>query len=135
MRRFDLKEYLDDPDLKVVTRDGREVRILCTDKKSRDDSDYSVVTLIPIRLGGEGIFTYNAKGQRKGSSDYDEDPLGLFFLPVKQVGWINIYKSGISGWFSRRLLGQIIYDNKEQATLAIDKSLKYIATLKIEWEE
>lgn len=60
MRRFDLEEYLDNPDIKVVTRDGREVRILCTDKKSHDNSDYSVVALIPIRLGGEEIFTYNA---------------------------------------------------------------------------
>lgn len=81
MRRFDLKEYLDGPDMKVVTRDGREVRILCTDKKSHDNSDYSVVALIPIRLGGEEIFTYNAKGEREGGSDYDEDSLGLFFTP------------------------------------------------------
>ena len=44
MRFFNLEEYLKNPSQKVVTRDGREVRIICTDMKSYDDD--KIVTLI-----------------------------------------------------------------------------------------
>ena len=33
MKQFSLKEYLANPSRKVVTRDGKNVRILCTDRK------------------------------------------------------------------------------------------------------
>ena len=33
MKQFDLKEYLKGPNKKVVTRDGRNVRIICTDRR------------------------------------------------------------------------------------------------------
>ena len=33
MKRFSLEEYLKDPSRKVVTRDGKAVRIICTDAK------------------------------------------------------------------------------------------------------
>ena len=33
MKQFNLEEYLADPTKRVVTRDGREVRIICTDAK------------------------------------------------------------------------------------------------------
>ena len=33
MKQFNLEEYLKDPNKKVVTRDGRNARIVCTDRK------------------------------------------------------------------------------------------------------
>ena len=33
MKPFNLQEYLANPSRKVVTRDGRQVRIICTDAK------------------------------------------------------------------------------------------------------
>ena len=33
MKQFNLMEYLANPSRKIVTRDGRNVRIICTDKK------------------------------------------------------------------------------------------------------
>lgn len=33
MKEFSLEEYLKNPDREVVTRDGRKVRIICTDRK------------------------------------------------------------------------------------------------------
>ena len=36
MKQFNLKEYLKDPNKKVVTRDGRNVRIICTDRQGGD---------------------------------------------------------------------------------------------------
>lgn len=35
MEQFSLKKYLKNPDRKVVTRDGRDVRIICTDRKGK----------------------------------------------------------------------------------------------------
>ena len=43
MRKFNLEEYLQNPWRKVVTRDGRSVRIVCTDKKG---SEYPIIALI-----------------------------------------------------------------------------------------
>ncbi len=47
MKQFNLNEYLKKPSRKVVTRDGRPVRILCTDAKS----DYPVIGLISSNGG------------------------------------------------------------------------------------
>ena len=35
MRQFNLEEYLVNPSKKVVTRDGRSARIICTDAKGK----------------------------------------------------------------------------------------------------
>ena len=42
MEPFNIKEYNANPSRKVVTRDGRQVRILCTDAKNI----YPIVTLV-----------------------------------------------------------------------------------------
>lgn len=34
MKKFDLKEYLGNPKRKVVTRNGRPIRIICTNMKN-----------------------------------------------------------------------------------------------------
>ena len=47
MKPFNLEEYLKNPDKKVVTRDGRNVRIICTDRR---DSVYPIVVLIECSL-------------------------------------------------------------------------------------
>ena len=36
MKPFNLDEYLKNPSRKVTTRDGRNVRIVCTDKRGRN---------------------------------------------------------------------------------------------------
>ena len=50
MKPFNLKAYLENPYRKVVTRDGRTVRIICTNGKlfspGADDSIYPVVALV-----------------------------------------------------------------------------------------
>lgn len=33
MKQFSLEEYIKNPSRKIVTRDGKEARIVCTDKK------------------------------------------------------------------------------------------------------
>jgi hypothetical protein len=44
MKQFNLEEYLANPSRKVVTREGRSARIICTDAKE----GYPVVALITL---------------------------------------------------------------------------------------
>lgn len=124
MKEFNLTEYLKDPSKKVVTRDGRDVRIICTDCKD----EFKIVALV-----------YNKKQQKESVEcfyengkylfDIDNHHLDLFFAPIKKEGWINIYKNN-----SRRdrIAGDVFPSEKEAKE---GKTIGYITTIKIEWEE
>lgn len=45
MKQFNLQEYLAHPERKVVTRDGRPVRIICTDSDAECGSIVAIVTM------------------------------------------------------------------------------------------
>ena len=124
MRFFNLDEYLQKPSLKVVTRDGREVRIICTDAKG----DEPIIALVYNNIREEeNVYTYNRDGYFYGDND---SCLDLFFALVKREGWINLYKNeGIT------YLPGIIHDSEEDAKEAIKGDPDFIATIKIEWEE
>lgn len=119
MKQFNLEEYLKNPDRKVVTRDGRKVRIICTDF---DNPDYPVIGEIrghkwPLSFATNG----EAINGRKLSCD-------LFFAPEKHEGWINIYKHG-----NIRISDLEVWKTKEEANKWSNENC--IATVKIEWEE
>ena len=123
MEQFSLEKYLENPNRKVVTRDGRSVRIICTDAKG----DYPVVALVEIYNGAENVFRL----EENGHFYYDtEDSRDLFFAPVKKSSWINLYKMN-----SIISPGPRAYDTKEEAESAAGDKSYYIATIKIEWEE
>ena len=83
MKEFNLDEYLKDPSKKVVTRDGREVRIICTDAKG----DEPIVALLYNKnRDEENVYTYN----RDGRVYKNDSCLDLFFAPIKREGWVNI---------------------------------------------
>ena len=119
MKQFNLEEYLANPSRKVVTREGRPVRILCTDL---DDESYPVVAAI----GNVNCdkFTSNGLYQLGRGTKYD-----LFFAPEKHEGWVNVYKSGIN-WS----LGASIWQTEEEAKKWVGAA-DYATTIKIEWEE
>ena len=121
MKEFNLEEYLKDPSQKVVTRDGREVRIICTDMKSYDD--YKIVTLVKKNDSEEVLLCYGKSGRASYSPDFD-----LFFDNIKKEGWVNIYSEQ-----EYRHPGENIFSTKEEAIKY--KDINYIATVKIEWEE
>ena len=123
MKEFNLTEYLKNPSQKVVTRDGREVRIICTDMKNYDD--YKIVTLVKKNDGEEVLLCYRKSGRDKYSPDFD-----LFFAPVKKEGWVNINFSVDKG----KYVGEEIYRSEDEA-IENSKFGIYIATVKIEWEE
>ena len=125
MKKFNLTEYLKNPSQKVVTRDGRKVRIICTDAKC---GQCPIVGLIFNEGQGEEE-TYNFMENGKFFPDQDWF-LDLFFAPIKREGWINVYFSVDKG----KYVGEEIYSSKEEA-IKNNKYRIYIATIKIEWEE
>ena len=125
MKQFDLKEYLKDPNKKVVTRDGRNVRIICTD---RQGGDRPILILCFESDGIERCFSCFPNGRRYVDIDSCMD---LFFAPEKHEGWVNLYDHSESTY-----LGSV-YSSKEVAEAMSKKCglQHYITTIKIEWEE
>ena len=124
MKQFNLEEYLKNPLKKVVTRDGRNARIICTDAKN----NYPIVALIEMPNGRER----QPCGYKKDGTYLIGEKLScdLFFAPEKKEGWINIYK-----YNSKITTGSLVFNTKERAELAKGNRSDYIATIKIEWEE
>ena len=123
MKEFNLDEYLKNPSQKVVTRDGREVRIICTDAKG----DEPIVALLYNKnRDEENVYTYNKDGIFYKDND---SCLDLFFAPIKREGWVNIYKN--NSWRDR-IAGDVFPSEKEAKE---GKTIRYITTIKIEWEE
>lgn len=124
MKQFNLEEYLKDPNKKVVTRDGRNVRIICTDRKG---TEYSVVALCTMSNVSEDCYFYFPNGRMYLSAD---SCLDLFFAPEKHEGWVNLYKN-LGGF----IVPSRIYQTKEDAEKRGSTHDCYIVTVKIEWEE
>ena len=124
MEQFSLKEYLKNPDRKIVTRDGRAARVLCTDRIS---DTWPVVALVRDEEG-EAVRTFHEDGECY-LIDESPDPCDLFFAPEKKEGWVNLFKIN-----STITTGEV-YNTKEEAKSAVVGSLGYISTVKVEWEE
>ena len=97
MKQFNLEEYLANPSKKVVTRDGRSVKIHCTNYIGAqkiiaqvEGNDYSSA------FSNDGRFIVG-----------DESRCDLFFAPEKHEGWVNIYPGPITG--------VVIYKSEEVA--------------------
>ena len=78
MKQFSLEEYLKNPSRKVITRDGRNVKIHCTNS----------IGSHPVMAEIEGerySYSYNKNGEcfcKPSTSD-------LFFATEKHEGWAN----------------------------------------------
>ena len=125
MKEFSLEEYLKNPSRKIVTRDGRNVRIICTDKKG---TEYSVIALCTMSNGSENCYFYFPNGRMYLSVDSCMD---LFFAPEKHEGWVNLYK----GNAYYHLGSTIFYQSKSEAKKRIVKNCGYVGTIKVEWED
>ena len=116
MKQFNLEEFLKNPNRKVVTRDGRAVKIHCTNYigtqpiiAAVEDSEYSTA------FCKDGRFIIG-----------EESPRDLFFAPEKKEGWVNIFPNNMIGG---------IYESEEEAKKAAFWSSCPFTTIKIEWEE
>ena len=131
MKQFNLKEYLENPSRKIVTRGGRKARIVCTDKKGSNP----IVALVTKYIGvAEDVYLYTKNGEICEGISTDSD---LFFVPEKHEGWLNIYKAGVHRetlvCMVNRYVGSSIWPTEEAAKTAADPDP--VATIKIEWEE
>lgn len=124
MKQFDLDEFLKNPTRPIVTRDGRSVRIICT---NRMDNDYPVIVLIS-KGNKEVVDCCTKDGKYIPNQNCNLD---LFFAQEKKEGWINIYKSKSMD----APIGGTIYDSEEEAETEGKRGKNYIETVKIEWEE
>ena len=122
MEQFNLEKYLKNPSRKVITRNGRNVRIICTDKKGYE---YPIVALIENKLEGfEGVLYYTKDGEYTANESSMSD---LFFAPEKHEGWVSIYRGVKNGDYFT--VG--IFDSEEKAK----ERGGSIATVKVEWED
>ena len=133
MKQFNLTEYLENPELKVVTRDGKPARIVCTDAKGR----YPVVALV-----------YNEKENKEVSHLYRENGSchddginnkDLFFETTKHAGWVNIYRVNDARTGTTFEPGAI-FKTKEEALKykhlrCCISGITYLNTIYIEWED
>ena len=122
MKRFNLDEYIKNPSQRVVTRDGRNVKIYCT--------DYIGFGPIIAKVEGNNFSQMFYSDGR--ASRYEESPYDLFFAPEKYEGWINVYRDRDTGATS---FGAILYTSREEAEEVGKTDIYYAATAKIEWEE
>ena len=127
MKEFSLEEYLKNPNRKIVTRDGRDVRIICTDRRG---GDHPILALCTMSNESENLYSYLPNGRMYLNADADSC-MDLFFAPEKHEGWVNLYNFPEGNYLGR------VYSSKEVAE-AMSKKCglhPYIATIKIEWEE
>ena len=125
MKPFSIGEYLKNPNKDLITRDGRKVRIICTDRK---DADYPIVVLISNKSEtGEDTLYYTEEGKfyTTGTSIFD-----LFFASEKHEGWVNVIRDMVH---NEVYCGNMIYASKEEAERIANNAT--LATAKIEWEE
>ena len=120
MKPFSLEEYLANPSKKVITRDGRNVTIHCTNFNSCQP-------IIAQIEGHNSSHSFTRDG--KYCIDNRNLPYDLFFAPEKHEGWVNVYKSE-----NNRSLGAGIWQTEEEAK-KWEGAADYVTTIKIEWEE
>ena len=118
MKPFNLEEYLENPSRKVVTRDGRNVKIHCT--------DYLGIQPIFATIEGDAYPCNFCKNGRYMINE--ESPRDLFFESKKHEGWVNIFKG-------EDFYHTFIYNSKEDAEKQGETFYNYVTTIKIEWEE
>ena len=124
MRQFDLDKYLKNPNRKVVTRDGKSVRIVCTDMIG---TSYPILAICRVDATHDCYYSYTINGKHNNV----DSRLDLFFAPENKEGWLNLYKDGNG----RLEIGTVYpFESEESAKMAsADKD--YVATCKITWEE
>lgn len=110
-----------DPTKPCQTRDGRKVRILCTDAKRWHDGE-SIVALVDsdTESGTQSVMTYMSDGRYYSKF---ESPYDLINIPEKRklTGWLNMYESGYGGVHKTRSEADKWYEERRIACLDLSK--------------
>ena len=121
MKPFSLEEYIKNPSRKIVTRDGKNVRIICINAKG----NFPIIALVETHNGTETVLRLKENGHFYNDT---EDPSDLFFITEKQEGWINLFRDSTNN----EIYCSKVYPTKEKA---MDSIGAFYATIKVEWEE
>ena len=122
MKPFSIKEHLEHPEWKVVTREGKPARILCTDL---DDNDYPVAAVV----GNFHVDKYTADGLFQAGKETKYD---LFFASEKHEGWVIISKLPFTDSFE--IFPEIFATKEEAVRVWEDNPGIKCSIIKIEWE-
>ena len=125
MISFNLEKYLANPNKKLVTRDGRNARIVCTDAKGT----YPILALAKYDNDEfESAVFYTKNGTL--NSDGSKHPSDLFFESKKHEGYACVY-------FTKGIyyLDDTIFSSKEEADNHAKHFSDSIATIKVERED
>ena len=125
MKQFSLEEYIKNPSRKIVTRDGKSVRIICTDKRK---TIYPIIALCFMEDGSERLSSYLPNGKEHVGEDSNAD---LFFAPEKHEGWVNVYKDGNMYSFGDTHPYATEKEAKRYSSIYSD----YVCTIKVEWKD
>lgn len=126
MEQFNLKKYLKNPNRKIVTRDGRSMRIVCTDMIG---TSYPVIAVYKVDPTHESCKSYTTDGKLYTEGDADCD---LFFATEKHEGWINLLRSSCGEVF---IATNHPYKDEKTAKWEVSDRSNVVATCKITWEE
>ena len=110
----------------MLFRSGRNVRIVCTDKRGRNRP---IVALIEEQNNVDEVYMFKKDGSWDASGE--ESINDLCFAPERHEGWINLYENedGIS-WISPNY-----FTSKKAAEEEGKTRTCSVTTIKIEWEE
>lgn len=120
MIAFSIEKYLANPDRKVITRDGRDVRVLVTDMRGL----YPVIAIIlSPKDPDDYIMRYLPNGLAFAGLKHDFD---IFFKEKKCVEYRIMDRLGD--------IGSTGYDTRNEAELMTNGN-KDLTVVEITWEE
>ena len=123
MKQFNLEEYLVNPSRKVITRDGRPVKIHCTNFAS----DQPIIATM-----GDEEYSYSFSKDGRFMRGMYKSCHDLFFVPEKHERWMNVYRDRDMKITNSEVK---LYTSQEEAEKVGKTNSYYITTAKIEWEE
>lgn len=113
----------------MQTRDGRPVRILCTDAKGRSPI---IGLIVQPNAQTDAICTWCADGHR---FDFGTDnPLDLQNISVKHTGWINIRKIPARDKTFSHFCSHIFPSREDALKEYSNTDEDEFITVQIEWE-
>ena len=130
LKPFDLKQAK--AGKSVCTRDGRKARIICFDRRLfYKNVSYPILALVERSDGEDDVCGYNEKGKVliEDGAEYKDD---LMMLPEKHEGWVNIVR-GSKG--KQQMAKNIFYSKDEAEKAATPYSVRFVKSVKIQWEE
>ena len=127
MKQFNLSEYLENPSRKIVTRNGRPVRIVCFNANVIDDGNtYPIVALVKKENNLDDLVSFTNNGVYLVG---EEDEFDLFFEPTQKEGWTNVYRNS-----NNQIVTDTVFETKDEA-LSRKSIHGYVDTILIKWEE